>query len=168
MQIDIARADRVLTRLGELLRASLGAGDSNTVPLQAELHLVRLYAEIMQERFFGRVTLDWQIAENTMDVQVPAMLLQPFLENAFKYGIEQTTSIEAIGVTVIRERALLIVKIRNTGSALQPGWRDGLGIANSRERLRVLYGAAAALDIANDPQGGVVVSLSLPANGANR
>jgi two-component system, LytTR family, sensor kinase len=165
MQVDIARADRVLTRLGELLRASLGAVDSNTVPLQAELHLVRLYAEIMRERFFGRVTLDWQIAADAVDVQVPAMLLQPFLENAFKYGIEQTTGLEIIRVTAARERDRLIIKIHNTGSALRSGWSDGLGIANSRERLRVLYGAAATLDIGNDPAGGVAASISLPANG---
>jgi sensor histidine kinase YesM len=165
MQVDIARADRVLTQLGELLRASLGAGASNTVPLQAELHLVRLYAEIMQERFFDRVTLDWHIAEDAMGVQVPAMLLQPFLENAFKYGIEQTTGVETIRVTAARERTRLLIKICNTGSTLRSGWSDGLGISNSRERIRVLFGAAATLDIANDAAGGVVACISLPACG---
>jgi sensor histidine kinase YesM len=165
MQIDIARADRVLTRLGELLRASLGAGDGSTVSLQAELRLVRLYAEIMQERFFGRVTVDWQIGEDAADVQVPALLLQPILENAFKYGIEQTTGIEAIRVAAAREHTRLTIKIHNTGSSLRSGWSDGLGIANTRERLRVLYGAAATLDIANDAAGGVMACISLPASG---
>jgi hypothetical protein len=168
MQVDIARADRVLTQLGELLRASLGAGASNTVALRAELHLVRLYAEIMQERFFGRVNLEWRIAEDVLDVQVPAMLIQPFLENAFKYGIEQTTGIETIRVTANCAHARLTIKIHNTGSALRPGWSDGLGIANSRERVRVLYGAAANMDIAEDPAGGVTASISLPAGGNNR
>jgi sensor histidine kinase YesM len=165
MQVDTARADRVLTRLGELLRASLGAGDTNTVSLQAELHLVRLYAEIMQERFFGRVTVEWQIAEDAADVRVPAMLLQPFLENAFKYGIEQTTGTETIRVTAIRERELLIITIHNTGSSLHADWSEGLGIANSRERLRVLYGGGATLDITNDSGRGVVASISLPTKG---
>jgi sensor histidine kinase YesM len=165
MQIDIARADRVLTRLGELLRASLGAGDGNTVSLRTELHLVRLYAEIMQERFFGRVTVDWRIGEDAVDVQVPAMLLQPLLENAFKYGIELTTGIETIHVAAAREHTQLTIKIHNTGSSLHSGWSDGLGIANTRERLRVLYGAAASLDIANDGAVGVTARISLPANG---
>ena len=76
MQIDIGRADRVLTRLGDLLRASLGAGDTNTVPLREEMHLLHLYAEIMQERFSGRVLMDWQIPEDALVVHVPAMLVQ--------------------------------------------------------------------------------------------
>jgi sensor histidine kinase YesM len=167
MQIDIARADRLLTQLGELLRASLGAGDSNTVSLQAELHLAHLYAEIMQERFIGRAILDWHVAENAVDVRVPTMLLQPILENAFKYGVEQTTRIETIRVAADCDRGVLTIKIHNTGSVLPSGWCDGLGIGNCRERLRVLYGGAASLDIANDPAGGVVASIVLPAFGAN-
>jgi hypothetical protein len=165
MQIDIGRADRVLTRLGDLLRASLGAGDTNTVPLREELRLLRLYAEIMQERFSGRVLMDWQIPEDALMVRVPAMLVQPLLENAFKYGVEQTTAIESIRVIARRDPAQLNIKIQNTGSTLPLGWREGIGIANCRERLRVLYGGAASLGIANDAQGGVVASISLPLRG---
>jgi hypothetical protein len=167
MQIDIRRADRVLTRLGDLLRASLGAGNTNTVPLREELHLARLYAEIMQERFLGRVVMDWQVAEDAFRVHVPAMLLQPLLENAFKYGIEQTTGIETIRLAATCDLARLNIRIHNTGSVLHAGWCDGIGIANCRERLRVLYGGAASLDMANDAEGGVVASISLPAGGPN-
>jgi hypothetical protein len=166
MQIDIGRADRLLTRLGDLLRASLGAGDTNTVPLREELHLLHLYAEIMQERFSGRVLMDWQIPEDALAVRVPVMLVQPLLENAFKYGVEQTTGIESIRVIARLDPARLKIKIHNTGSVLPLGWREGIGIANCRERLRVLYGGAASLDIANDAQGGVVASISLPLRGA--
>jgi Histidine kinase len=167
MQIDVGRADRVLTRLGDLLRASLGAGNSNSVPLGQELHLLRLYAEIMQERYSGRVILEWETAEAAKDVRVPAMFLQPFLENAFRYGIEQTTGIETIRVAATLERARLNIKIHNTGSTLDPGWREGIGIANCRERLRVLYGDGASLDIVNDANGGVMVSVSLPLSAVN-
>src|SRR6202023_1582698 len=64
MQSDVGRADRLLTRLGDLLRASLGAGGTDTVPLRDEIRLLRLYAEIMEERFSGRVVTEWQIAED--------------------------------------------------------------------------------------------------------
>jgi Histidine kinase len=167
MQIDIGRADRVLTRLGDLLRASLGAGDTNTVPLQEELHLMHLYAEIMQERFLGRVVMDWQIAANALTVRVPAMLLQPLLENAVKYGIEHTTGIETIRLVANRDHAQLNIEIHNTGSVLHSGWCEGIGIANCRERLRVLYGGTASLDIANDADGGVVASICLPVSGTS-
>jgi Histidine kinase len=77
MQTDILRADRVLTRFGDLLRATLNAGNTSTVPLQQELNLLHLYVEIMQERFSGRVDVDWQIADSAADIPVPAMICSP-------------------------------------------------------------------------------------------
>jgi hypothetical protein len=162
MQIDIGRADKVLARLGDLLRASLGAANTNTVPLQEELHLLRLYADIMQERFSGRVSIDWNVADDALAVRVPAMLLQPLLENAFKYGIEQTTGIQSIWVVVTRDRGQLSIKIHNTGSVLHDGWREGMGITNCRERLWVLYQSTAGVEVVNDAMTGVVASVSLP------
>jgi hypothetical protein len=165
MQIDIARADRVLTRLADLLRASLSAGSTSTVPLQQELNLVHLYADIMQERFLGRAHVEWQIAEDASVIPVPAMILQPLLENAFKYGIEQTTGVENIWVVATDVRGQLLVTIHNTGSTLLDGWREGIGITNCRERLRLLYGDSARIDLSNHADGGVVASVSLPLSG---
>jgi hypothetical protein len=162
MQTDTVRADRVLARLGDLLRASLGAGDTNTVPLHEELRLLRLFTDIMQERFAGRVLTSWQIADDTLQLPVPAMLLQPLIENAFKHGIELTTGIERISVMATRDSGRLNIKIHNTGSTLATGWREGIGIANCRERLRVLYGPAALFEIANELHSGVETSISLP------
>lgn len=161
MQSDVQRADRVLTRLGDLLRASLGTGETDTVPLREEIRLLRLYAEIMEERFSGRVSAEWNIAEDTLCARVPAMLLQPLLENAFKYGVEQTFGAEHIRITANRHGEQLDLKIHNTGSSLHSGWREGVGLANCRERLRVLHGNSATLDISN-VAAGVEASISLP------
>jgi hypothetical protein len=166
MQTDVRRADRVLTQLGDLLRASLGAGATSTVPLREELRLLRLYAEIMEERFSGRVRTDWRIDEGALSAPVPAMLLQPLLENAFKYGIEQTTGFERIRVTATCGNGRLRIMIHNTGSALLPGWREGVGIGNCRERLNVLYGGAATIDVSQGPDTGVQASIALPLGGA--
>jgi LytS/YehU family sensor histidine kinase len=165
MQTDIIRADRVLTRLGDLLRATLSAGNTSTVPLQQELNLLHLYVDIMQERFSGRVHVDWQIAEDAADIPVPAMMLQPLLENAFKYGIEQTIGVEKIRVVATLGSGRLMVQIHNTGSLLRDGWREGIGMTNCRERLRVLYGGDASIDMSNHAEGGVVASVSLPSSG---
>ena len=132
MQTDIVRADRVLTRLGDLLRASLGAGGGNTVALREELRLLRLYSEIMEERFAGRVQTEWLIAKNALPVPIPSMILQLLLENAYRHGIEQTTGIERITVSAACDAGRLRMKIRNTGAALRAGWREGVGIANCR------------------------------------
>jgi uncharacterized membrane protein len=163
MQSDVARADRVLTRLGDLLRASLAEGAHETVPLREEVRLLELYAEIMVERFAGRVEVDWQIAPDALPIPVPAMLLQPLLENAFKHGVERTTVPVSIQVIATRDAGRLRLAIRNTGATLNPGWREGIGIANCRERLRVLYGGAANMELTSDPPLGVVARISLPA-----
>jgi two-component system, LytTR family, sensor kinase len=166
MQVDVARADRVLTRLGDLLRASLGAGSAMTVPLQQEMNLLRLYADIMQERFSGRVQVDWSLAEGSSVIPVPSMILQPILENAFRYGVEQTTGVETIRVVALRGRDQLVVTIYNTGSTLLAGWREGIGLGNCRGRLRALYGDSATLDLSNHNEGGVIASVSVPITGS--
>jgi hypothetical protein len=162
MQIDIERADRVLTQLADLLRASLGAADVDAVPLREEIRLLRLYAQIMEERYSGRVVMDWRVSEAAYEVRVPAMFLQPFLENAFKYGVEQTTGIQTIRLAATVSHGELRIEIRNTGSALDPEWREGIGIANCRERLRACYGGRASIDMVNESDG-VSAILSLPA-----
>ena len=162
MQNDVQRADRMLTRLGDLLRASLNAAESDTVPLHEEILLLRIYTEIMQERFAGRITVDWQIAEDTLDIRVPAMLLQPLLENAFKHAVERTTDTVQIRISAGHFGERLSLKIHNTGSTLHLGWRNGVGLANCRERLRALYGDAAALSVADGNTGGVEASIALP------
>jgi hypothetical protein len=162
MQIDIGRADRVLTRLGDLLRASLGADKNKTISLNEELQLLRLYTEIMQERFPEHVMIEWQIDDEALAIPVPAMLLQPLVENAFKYGIEQSTRAEKIHIVATVDQDQLKINIYNTGSLLDAAWQEGIGIGNCRERLHVLYGRNTTVAIENDNGAGVVASISLP------
>lgn len=162
MQIDIARADRVLTRLGDLLRSSLGADTNKTIPLKEELELLKLYTEIMQERFSGRVLIEWQIEDDALAAPVPAMLLQPLVENAFEYGIEQSTGAEKIRISATVDHGLLKMNVHNTGSTMAVGWEQGIGIGNCRGRLRVLYGDIATLVIENDGDACVLASITLP------
>jgi len=162
MHSDVGRADRLLTQLGDLLRASLGADETDTVPLREEMRLLRLYAQIMEERFSGRVSMDWQIGEAALPVRVPTMLLQPLLENAFKYGVERSVGAQHIHVGANCHQRRLHIKIRTTGSVLHSQWREGIGLANCRERLRVLHGDRATLTVSGDAAGGVEAAISLP------
>ena len=104
MQVDVERADRLLTRLADLLRASLQAGARQMTSLREELKLLELYAQIMQERFADRVTLTWNVADDALDAAVPAMLLQPLLENAFKHGVERSREPVTIRIDVEAQR----------------------------------------------------------------
>src|SRR5450631_400338 len=162
MQSDVVRADRVLSRLGDLLRATLGAGEHDTVSLREEIHVLHLYADIMEERFPGRITMDWRVDDAALPLLVPAMLLQPLLENAFRHGVEKTTEIVQIRVIANRVDDRLQLKMHNTGPPLCLDWREGVGLSNVRERLRVRYGAAATVEVTSDSGTGVTARISIP------
>jgi hypothetical protein len=162
MQVDIARADRLLTQLADLLRASLQTGAQNTTSLRHELELLRQYASIMQERFAGRVTIDWNIDDDALDAAIPAMLLQPLLENAFRHGVERSTTPVAIHILARRDDGRLSVTVRNRGTIATDA-RPGIGLANCRERLALLYGAEAALTLAREDSD-VVSTIVLPSS----
>jgi two-component system LytT family sensor kinase len=161
MQVDVGRADRLLAQLADLLRSSLQAGAQQLTSLREELKLLELYANIMSERFIGRVSLSWNIAADTLDARVPAMLLQPLLENAFKHGVEPSARPVVVRVTAWRKGDALHVSIHNSGGALAANPSRGIGLTNCRERLKVLYGAQGRVDLEDDAEG-VVAQLSLP------
>jgi two-component system LytT family sensor kinase len=164
MQTDTARADRMLTQLGDLLRASLGTPHRGSIPLRDELQTLQKYTDIMQERFGERAVVSWNIASDTLDTPLPAMLLQPLLENAYKHGVERNTAPVFINVTTECNGGSLHVKIHNTGSTLAPESPavQGVGISNCRERLRLVYGTAAQLQLEEDGAGGVQAIVRLP------
>jgi hypothetical protein len=161
MQVDVGRADTLLAQLADLLRASLQASARQTTSLRDEIELLRRYAAIMQARFAERVTVSWDVAPDAADAEVPAMLLQPLLENAFKHGVEQSREPVAIRVAARRGATDLRLTVRNSGSQLAPGKRVGIGLANCRERIALLYGDAARLDLTQDGDG-VLATLVQP------
>jgi len=161
MQVDVPRADRLLTRLADLLRSSLQAGARQMTSLREELQLLELYAQIMEERFAGRVTLSWNIADDALEAAVPTMLLQPVLENAFKHGVERSRVPVSIRIDAIQRDDLLHVTIHNSGATLAAAHGSGIGLRNCRERLDLIYGKRASLDLVQDGDG-VAARLTLP------
>jgi LytS/YehU family sensor histidine kinase len=153
MFTDVAQADRLLARLGDLLRSSLLAGKQSFATLREELRILELYARIMQERFGDRAVMLWEVDERSANARVPCLLLQPLLENAFKHGVELSRRKETVRVAARRIGHQLHVTIHNTGSSLSTMRSDGIGVRNCRERLRVLYGAEGSLDLATDSTG---------------
>lgn len=161
MQVDVERADRLLTRLADLLRSSLQAGARHMTSLREELKLLELYAQIMEERFAGRAALTWDIAEVALDAAVPSMLLQPVLENAFKHGVERCHVPVSIRIEANRSDDMLRLTIRNSGALLPATPEMGIGLRNCRERLDLIYGKRASLDLAQDGDA-VAARLTIP------
>lgn len=164
MHTDVARADRLVAALGDLLRISLRSNEHEMTPLAEELRTLELYANIMHERFRDRVTLSWQTDPALLDIQVPALLLQPLLENAFKHGVERTVASVRIHVSALRESDSLEISVSNSGTTLAPEHRDGVGLHNCRERLNIIYGHAASLLVRNDGDG-VAARVRIPLAG---
>jgi hypothetical protein len=161
MQVDVERADSLLAQLADLLRASLSTDARQTTSLREEIELLRRYAAIMQARFAERVTVAWDVASDAAAAEVPAMLLQPLLENAFKHGVEPSREPVAITIAARRGDTDLCVTVRNSGSALRASAARGIGLANCRERIALLYGDAARLDLVQEGDG-VVATLVQP------
>ena len=153
MHTDVARADRLVAALGDLLRISLRSNEHEMTPLAEELRTLELYANIMLERFRDRVTLGWQIDQALLDIPVPALLLQPLLENVFKHGVEPTVAHVRIIVSVRRDSSSLEIVIGNSGCMLASEHRDGVGFRNCRERLGIIYGNTASLLVRNEGDG---------------
>ncbi|MDY6946034.1 MAG: histidine kinase [Pseudomonadota bacterium] len=161
MHVDVERADRLLARLGDLLRASLRISDQEMTALREELRTLELFAQIMQERFADRVVLAWNVAPSLLDTTVPVLLLQPLLENAFKHGVERSIGSVSIDVSAGAVGDSIVLEVRNTGSALPPEYRDGVGLRNCRERLKVIYGDAASVQLIGAADA-VIARVTLP------
>jgi hypothetical protein len=153
MHTDVARADRLVAALGDLLRISLRSINHEMTPLAEELRTLELYAGIMHERFRDRVALSWKIDQTLLAVPVPALLLQPLLENVFKHAVEPAVTPVCITIGVRRENSTLEIVVSNSNSLLTPEHREGVGFRNCRERLSIIYGNAASLLVRNEGDG---------------
>lgn len=161
MHVDVERADRMLARLGDLLRISLQINDREMATLREEMRTLELFAQIMEERFADRVALAWNVDPQLLEAQVPMLLLQPLLENAFKHGVERTTGPVTIEVAARRDNDRIVLEIRNTGSILTAEYGEGVGLRNCRERLKVIYGDEATLQLIN-AGAAAVAKVTLP------
>jgi two-component system LytT family sensor kinase len=151
MEVDVQRADRLLRQLADLLRASLRSDRKELGRLSDELTILRLYSDIMEQRFEGRVNVEWSIAPDVGEAQVPTMLLQPLLENAFKYGVEDAITPARILIAARRVDGSLAVTIRNTVAGSPPPG-DGIGLRNCRARIQAHYGERGRLAFTASPE----------------
>lgn len=159
-------ADRTVTRLSDLLRASLAPGDTQETALRQELAFVESYLEIEQTRFGDRLRVGIEVPAELRDALVPALLLQPLVENSLRHGVEKREEGGRITLHASRAGDRLVLAVTDNGPGLPAGAtsfaREGIGLANTRARLRHLYGANQELALDRAPGGGLIVRVSLP------
>lgn len=161
---DPAGVRRMIARLSELLRYTLDQSERAEVRLESELAFIRGYLEIMKIRFQGRLEVDWEIEPGVERALVPPLVLQPIVENAIKHGVSQVDGTGMIAISARRTEDLFLV-VRNSGGELPPESPEqpsGLGLKNTRERLRQMYGDAASFTLASIEAGGTEATIRLP------
>ncbi len=168
MHRDVHAAEEMLTRLSDLLRLSLDRRDTHEVELNEELEFTRLYLSIQGIRFGERLGVQYDIAPEAVAVLVPAMILQPLVENAVRHGVEQRNSPGRLRIAAQRSGERLELVVEDDGPGIQAetgpqeGSREGIGLANIRARLEKLYASNHAFVVANVPDGGHQVKIEIP------
>lgn len=156
-------ADEMIGSLSELLRFSLDSAREQEVPLQREMEVLRCYLDLEKTRFGPRLTVEEQIDPAVLGALVPTLCLQPLAENAVRHGIEPRPGPGCLRITARREEDALILALSDDGAGLAPDKSSGgIGIANTRARLRELYGDAASLTLESGAIRGCTVTLRLP------
>jgi two-component system LytT family sensor kinase len=176
------RAATTLADLTSLLRGILRRMEGSFTTLGEELELVRSYLDIERARFEARLSVRIDVPDQIKTLQVPALVLQPIVENAVKHGIQP--SMEGGHITIVgrvapdprhpgqsRGAKVLSLEVRDTGVGAtgeqwRRGRRNGIGLSNVERRLRGHYGDDASLRMTSEPGVGTTVQLRLPAQEA--
>lgn len=167
MEINIKDSQKIVSKLGILLRTVLDKDKRNTLPLREELEFIKSYLGIEQVRFHDRLEIAYDIDESALEAQVPNLILQPLVENAIKHGFAQRTDKGIISVRakkVDNGRVEIIVKDDGCGSELSTEqlFNKGIGLKNIKDRLELIYNDNFDLIVNTGPEKGFEVIIHIP------
>jgi len=170
IEFDPKRASQMQRNLISLLRASMPSmrsTDSGLRPLDLELAVVRPYLEILKVRMEERLTTEIDVPDGLLSAEFPPMMIQTLVENSIKHGLEPKAEGGHLSVKAEIRHGKLCVTVADTGlgfagAAGGETAGTGVGLANIRERLSLLYGSKGTLTIANNPVGGTIVTITVP------
>jgi hypothetical protein len=168
IETDPPRASKMQKNLIALLRASMPtmreANAQGNRDLGRELAVIRPYLEILKVRMEDRLATDIRVSDGLLSAEFPPMMLQSLVENAIKHGLEPKPEGGSLTVSAEIVHGKLAVTVADTGlgfgKAATAG--TGIGLANIRERLQLLYGNKASLTVAENPGGGTAVTITVP------
>jgi hypothetical protein len=161
MHEDVSAADRMISQLGDLLRAAYETDRQVLVPLERELGWLRGYTAMMAERFRGQLTFRIDVEPGLELIQVPRLLLQPLVENAVRHGLREGHG--WLQVDVRRKGQRLQYTVSDDGTGLpQTPIAPGTGLSNISRRLELLFPGDYTFDLAARAPRGAVVTIDFP------
>jgi len=159
---DTPAASQMLELLSDVLRQVLETNRPHEVPLRDELRFVERYLAIEQVRLSDRLQVEWSIDDRARSALVPDLVMQPLVENAIRHGVARRAEAGRLAISARVVAGALEISVGDDGAWIEPSEREGVGLSNTRERLRTLYGDAASVTISAPPEGGTEVLLKLP------
>ncbi|MGA7339321.1 MAG: histidine kinase [Terracidiphilus sp.] len=167
MRTDLNAADAMLEQLGSLLRITFERGDVQMIPLRDEMEFIEIYLAMQDQRYAGRVKQSISVEPELHDALVPAMILQPIVENAYVHGLSRIESGGELAVEIRKIGDRISARVVNSGTGLRsasnkPAERLGVGLVNIRSRLQLQYGDAGSFALREVDKAHVEASLTLP------
>ena len=162
MHTDVESADRMITRLGDLLRLSLDRSGEQEISLGQELAFLGAYLEIEHIRFKDRLQVSIEVPEELKDAWLPTFILQPLVENALKHGFSKWSRRGTVAIRAREEGGSLRIEVEDDGEGPPVPHREGVGLSSVRGRLRLLYGGLAQFTFSGLPGRGTLAAMTLP------
>jgi two-component system, LytTR family, sensor kinase len=156
------RARTAITELSNILRSSMQAEKLETVTFEKELNIVKDYLALEHIRFEDRLTIEYDIDEDTLNQPIPPMMLQTLVENAIKHGISKQVSGGIVKITSDFKNTFHELVIENTGRLNGEMNVDGFGLASTKNRLQLLFGEKANFDIKEVNGNSVEATVLIP------
>jgi signal transduction histidine kinase len=151
-------AERTLERLSDVFRYTLRRSETEWTTLREEMEFVRAWLEVEQARFGNRLEVDLEVDVEAACVRLPAMVVQPLVENAIRHGAARQGEVCRIRLLARRRPDRVIVEVRDTGPGPEPGWRPGHGLENVWRRLEGYYGGSAQFRLEREAFAGETVA----------
>jgi two-component system, LytTR family, sensor kinase len=157
-------AEAMIQNLSNFYRTSLSSEPLEDVTLAEEVDLQRLYLEIEKVRFPERLRTTIDIPQELMNQYVPALILQPLVENAIKYGVSRANRPVNVRISAEKRENMMVIAVMDDGEPITSGEDkgSGIGLANVRDRLEARYRSAASLEAGLQDGVGYVATLTLP------
>ncbi len=165
---DPGKAKEAVTKLSNILRNTLLMNKNKEILLEEELSIVKDYLDLEHIRYEERLQYNFEVEPESLKIKVPPLIVQTQVENAIKHGISKLSKGGKVSVTSHIKNNNLSIEIKNTGTIGLEKPETGFGLVNSKQRLDLLYGAKASIEITNTDQEEVLVRINIPLSNKNQ